>query len=184
MIGDCLLENSLTGRLLEPDGNRHPDMSPHGCYPCAGGDWISIAVANDREWQRLCDVLGAAAFAGDPHYGTLAQRRHHADTLDAHLAQLTGSQDAEELAQRLRRAGVSASKSATSVDVISDQQLWDREFYRFVTDHREGQRPILGAAWRMSGASAQIADGAPDLGEDNDYVMHEILGAGSSSEVS
>lgn len=182
MIGDRLLENSLTGRPLGPDGNRHPDMSPHGCYPCAGGDWVSIAVANDEEWQRLCDVLGTADLGGDPRYSTLAERRLHADALDAHLGRLTGGQDAEELAQRLRKAGVAASKSATSVDVMSDQRLWEREFYRFVTDHREGQRPILGPAWRMSAASARIAGGAPDLGEHNDYVMHEILGAGPSSE--
>ena len=58
MIGDCLLEHSLTGKQLEPDGNHHPDMSPHNCYPCTGSDWISIAVGDDDEWQRLCDALG------------------------------------------------------------------------------------------------------------------------------
>lgn len=175
MIGDCLLENSLTGRPLDPDGNRHPDMSPHGCYPCSGGDWISLAVSDEEEWQALCDVLGATALAGDTRFATPGQRRRHADALDAGLARFTEDRDAGELAQRLRRAGVPAAKSATSLDVISDQLLWEREFYRFVTDRREGQRPILGPPWRMSHASAQIADGAPDLGADNDYVMHEIL---------
>jgi len=51
--------------------------------------------------------------------------------------------------------------------------------YRFVTDHREGQRPILGPPWRMARAPARIARGAPDLGEDTDYVLREILGAES-----
>jgi crotonobetainyl-CoA:carnitine CoA-transferase CaiB-like acyl-CoA transferase len=53
--------------------------------------------------------------------------------------------------------------------------LWERELYRFVSDHREGQRPILAAPWRMSAAPTQIARGAPDLGEHNDYVLNEIL---------
>ncbi len=61
MIGDCLLEQSLTGKRLGPSGNNHPDMCPHGCYPCADGSWITVAVADDAEWQRLCDVLDAAA---------------------------------------------------------------------------------------------------------------------------
>jgi crotonobetainyl-CoA:carnitine CoA-transferase CaiB-like acyl-CoA transferase len=60
--------------------------------------------------------------------------------------------------------------------------LWDREFYRFVSDHREGQRPILGAPWRMANAPAQITRGAPDLGEHNDYVVHEILGTRSMEQ--
>jgi crotonobetainyl-CoA:carnitine CoA-transferase CaiB-like acyl-CoA transferase len=75
-----------------------------------------------------------------------------------------------------------ASKSATPTDVISDQLLWEREFYRFVTDRREGQRLVLGPSWRLSRAPAQIARGAPDLGEDDDYVPHEILSAGGSPD--
>ncbi len=182
LIGDCLLEQSLTGERLGPDGNNHPDMCPHGCYPCAHDSWISVAVADDAEWSSLCDVLGATGLAGDPRYATMAQRRDHSAALDADLASFTHDQDAEQLAQRLRAAGVAAAKSATALDVIADQRLWDRGLYRFVSDHREGQRPVLGPSWRMARAPARIERGAPDLGEDNDYVLHEILGSGSPAE--
>jgi crotonobetainyl-CoA:carnitine CoA-transferase CaiB-like acyl-CoA transferase len=176
MIGDCLLEQDLTGKQMVPEGNHHPDMSPHNCYPCADGDWVSIAVADDTQWRALCGVLDAAALADDARFARLPDRLRHSDALDAHLARLTTSCDAGQLAQRLRSAGVPSSKSATSLDVMSDQLLWDRELYRFVTDHREGQRPIVAAPWRMSAASAEIARGAPDLGEHNEYVLHDILG--------
>ena len=96
MIGDCLLEQSLTGRQLGPDGNNHPDMCPHGCYPCSDGSWVSVAVADDAEWRRLCEVLEAADLAGDPRYATLGERRKHAEALDADLARLTRSHDAED----------------------------------------------------------------------------------------
>src|SRR6201997_3541494 len=179
MMGDCLLEQSLTGKSLGPNGNYHPDMCPHCCYPCSDGSWVAVAVANDEEWHRLCDVLDATALAGDPRYATMDERQQHAEALDADLARLTRNHDAEELAHRLRTAGVQASKSATAIDVIADQRLWDRELYRFVTDHREGQRPVLGPSWRMARCPARIARGAPDLGEDTEYVLREILGAGS-----
>jgi crotonobetainyl-CoA:carnitine CoA-transferase CaiB-like acyl-CoA transferase len=177
MIGDCLLEQDLTGKQAVPQGNRDPDMSPHNCYPCAGGDWISIAVADEMQWRALCDVLDAPALVDDSRYAGMPERLEHTDALDADLAQLTKSHDADQLAQRLRSAGVPSSKSATSLDVISDQLLWDRELYRFVSDHREGQRPIVAAPWRMSVAPAQIERGAPDLGEHDDYVLHDILDA-------
>lgn len=178
MIGDCLLEQSLTGKRLGPSGNNHPDMCPHGCYPCADGTWITMAVASDVEWQRLCEVLDATTLSTDPRYVTLDSRRTHVQALHAELAVLTRNRDPERLAHRLRAAGVPAVKSATSVDVIADQQLWDRELYRFVSDHREGQRPILGPSWRFARAAARIERGAPDLGEDNDYVLHDILRSG------
>jgi crotonobetainyl-CoA:carnitine CoA-transferase CaiB-like acyl-CoA transferase len=132
-------------------------------------------VANDAEWQGLCDVLDAGRLVTDPRYATMESRRDHAEALDADLTQLTRAHDAEQLAHRLRTAGVPAGKSANSGDVIADQQLWDRELYRFVSDHREGQRPILGPSWRLARNPAVISRGAPDLGEDTDYVLHEIL---------
>jgi crotonobetainyl-CoA:carnitine CoA-transferase CaiB-like acyl-CoA transferase len=177
MIGDSLLEQALTGRHLGPSGNDHPDMCPHGCHPCADGAWISVAVADDAQWRGLCDVLGAGSLARDPRYITMEQRRRHAETLDADLTELTRRHDAERLAHRLRAAGVPAAKSATALDVIGDQRLWERGLYQFVSDHREGQRPIVGPSWRMARSPARIARGAPDLGEHTEYVLHEILGA-------
>ena len=179
MIGDCLLEQSLTGKPLGPNGNYHPVMCPHGCDPCSDGSWVTIAVASEAEWRQLCVALDAAALTLDPRYATMDERRRNAEALDADVARLTRSHDAEELAHRLRAAGVPAGKSATAIDVIADQRLWDRELYRFVTDHREGQRPILGPSWRMARFPARIARGAPDLGEDTEYVLREILGATS-----
>ncbi|MCV7032058.1 CaiB/BaiF CoA transferase family protein [Mycobacterium sherrisii] len=177
MIGDCLVEQSLTGRRLGPDGNNHPDLCPHGCYPCANESWVSLAISDDSEWQRLCRALDVPALAHDPRYVAADDRRAHVDALDADLARLTRSHDAEDLARRLRAAGVAAAKSATALDVIADQQLWERGLYRFVSDHREGQRPIVGASWRMTRGPARVERGAPDLGEDTGYVLHEILGA-------
>ena len=181
MIGDCLLEQSLTGKRLGPNGNDHPDMCPHGCYPCADGSWITVAAADEAQWRGLCDVLAAADLADDPRYATMAARHANSESLDADLARFTRAHDADELAARLRASGVPAGKSATSVDVIADQQLWGRELYRFVSDHREGQRPVLGPSWRLARDPALISRGAPDLGEDTDYVVHEILGAASTT---
>ena len=148
MIGDCVLEQALTGRRLGPDGNSHPDMSPHGCYPCSGGDWITIAVTDDAGRRALRETLGPGE-----------------------LADLTRTHDADELAQRLRDVGVAAGKSATAVDIISDELLWKRGTYRFVSDHVEGQRPVLGPSWRMSRNPALIERGAPNLGEHNGHVF-------------
>ncbi len=177
MIGDCLLAQELTGTQLLPDGNRHADMAPHGCYPCADGDWISIAVADETQWRQLCHLLDAGALIDDARYTTLVDRLTHTEILDLDLADFTRHHDARELAERLQVAGVPAAKSATTLDIISDPLLWDRELYRFVSDHREGLRPVLAAPWRMSTAPTEIARGAPDLGEHDDYVRNEILGS-------
>jgi crotonobetainyl-CoA:carnitine CoA-transferase CaiB-like acyl-CoA transferase len=152
-------------------------MAPHNCYPCTGADWISVAVADEAQWHQLCRTLDAGSLVDDQRYSTLTDRLAHTEILDLDVANFTRHHDAGELAGRLQAAGVPAAKSATTLDVISDPLLWDRELYRFVSDHREGQRPVLAAPWRMSAAPTEIARGAPDLGEHDDYVRNEILGS-------
>ncbi|MCX2929169.1 CoA transferase [Mycobacterium sp. CVI_P3] len=178
MVGDRLAEHAMTGVPLKPDGNRHPDFAPHGCYPCREQQWISIAVGADDEWRCLCAELGAPELASDARYATADDRQRNLESLDAAVAALTATHDAAGLAQRLRSAGVPATKSASAVEVIGDALLWERGTYRFVSDHLEGQRPILGASWRLSRSPVTVERGAPDLGEDNDYVLNEILAAG------
>ncbi|TFV55887.1 CoA transferase [Mycobacterium sp. PS03-16] len=176
MIGDTLFAHELTGRPPVPDGNRHADMSPHGCYPCAGGDWVSIAVPGDTTWQALCAALDAPALAADLRFRTAAARQRAADAVDAEMSSRTATFEVSDLVRRLQAAGVPAAKSATAVDVLGDALLWERGTFCFVSDHREGQRPVLGPSWRLSRDPARIEHGAPNLGEHNDYVFEGILG--------
>lgn len=176
LVGDSLFGWSVTGEVPESDGNFHPEMCPHGAYPCSGTDWISIAVADDSEWAALCDVLGAQDLRKDARFGTLEGRLEARQALDAAIAEKTSGQDSADLAERLRAAGVPAFKSMSSMDLCSDAYLWGREAYRMVSDHRNGTRPIIGPSWRMTPDAAEVARGAPLLGEHNDYVYGDVLG--------
>lgn len=172
MAGDSLFAHGATGVAPSCDGNAHPDMAPHGCYPCANGEWLSIAVADDREWQALCGVLGLDP-ASFPSATSRLEQRH---ALDVALAAATAGRDASALADDLLRVGVPAFRSQSSLDLVGDDHLWARGFYRIVSDHRNGTRPVLGAGWRMSPGEAAVECGAPLLGEHNDYLYRELLG--------
>lgn len=176
LVGDSLFAWSVTGEIPEADGNFHPEMCPHGFYPCEGTGWTSIAVANETEWRALCAVLQATALAADPRFATLEERLANRLELDAQIAALTRSHDAAELAEKLRNSGVPAFKAMSSLDLCTDAFLWAREAYRMVSDHRTGTRPITGPSWRMEPDPARVERGAPSLGEHNAYVFRELLG--------
>jgi crotonobetainyl-CoA:carnitine CoA-transferase CaiB-like acyl-CoA transferase len=176
LVGDSLFAYSVTGEVPVSDGNFHPEICPHGAYPCQINGWISIAAATEHEWQALCAVLAADDIAADPRFASLALRLENRHALDAAIAELTAHQDAADLAEQLRHAGVPAFKSMSSIDLCSDGYLWGREAYRMVSDHRNGSRPIIGPSWRISPDGPQVERGAPLLGEHNDYVYREILG--------
>jgi len=157
------------------DGNRHPDMAPHGAYACRDGDWISIAVASDGAWRALADAMGQPGLAEDPRFRAHTDRKANECELDRFVSAWTVGRDAVELAGELQKRGVAAAKSQNSVDLVSDQHLWASGFFRHVSDHAGQSKPIVGPSWKMS-REASISDAAPRLGQHNAYVLGDILG--------
>ena len=176
MVGDSLMDYSLTGRIPSRDGNRHPEMAPHGCYPCAGDEWLSIAVRTDEEWSALCDAMEMPALAREARYVDGISRRKNSNTLDEIVGDWTRTREARPLAAMLQSKGIAACKSSNSIDLVSDEHLWQRGFYAPVTDSEQRSTAIVGAPWHMSVTPPAIERAAPRLGEQNDYVLGELLG--------
>lgn len=172
MVGDTFMEFSLNGTVQACAGNRHPDMAPHGTFPCTDGDWISIAVASDDGWRALSAAMG---LAGDARFAQLADRKANEAALDALIAGWTAAKDAKALAADLQARGIAAGKSQNSVDLVADDHLWARGFYRVATDGAGDSKPILGPSFQFSDP-ATVEDSAPRLGEHNAYVFGEIMG--------
>jgi crotonobetainyl-CoA:carnitine CoA-transferase CaiB-like acyl-CoA transferase len=175
MIGDSVMDFALNGVIPECDGNKHPDMAPHGAYPCRGGEWISIAVASDEEWGVLATLVAGPQLAADPAFMRQADRKAHETELNNLVSAWTADRDAIELTGLLQQHGIAASRSQSSLDVVSDPQLWVRSFFQQVSDRQGHSMTIIGPSWKMSRAAA-ISDAAPHLGEHNAYVFGDILG--------
>lgn len=178
MIGDELMQHALNGLIQPCRGNRHPEMAPHGVYPCADQEWIAIAVPDDAAWQRMSNAIGLSQ---DTRFVTLANRKQHEDALDTLLTDWTQRQDATTLANTLQALGIPAAKSATSMDLVSDSHLWSRGFYFEVDEGNGRSRTTVGPGWKMSRGAA-VTKGAPRLGEHNQYVLGEILNLSSAEQ--
>ncbi len=172
MVADAILDHSLNGVVRGCDGNRHEGMAPHGSYPCHGGEWISIAVSSDSAWTALTACMDREDLT---QYRDLASRKAVEPALDEALAAWTEERDAGELVALLQSRGVAAGRCQDSLQLVADAQLWGDGFYREVCDGAGRSKATTGPGWRMSGA-AEIARGAPALGEHNDYVLGDILG--------
>jgi crotonobetainyl-CoA:carnitine CoA-transferase CaiB-like acyl-CoA transferase len=184
LLGPVFLDVTVNGRTTRrpdyPTGNRleHPHAAPHGVYPCAGDDrWVAIAVFDQAEWLRLVDALGHPAWADDPAFADQESRFAHQDRLDAHLSEWTADQDPHVVMGRLQAAGVRAGAVQNPQDLNEvDPQLAHRGTF-FEMDH-----PVIGPARfegfpaRLSGSGADHWRSAPLVGEDNDFVLGQILG--------
>src|SRR5262245_49391945 len=64
----------LTGAIPKALGSSHPSLSPYRTFRCRDGQWIFIAGANDRFWQRLAPALGLGHLATDPRFAVNIER--------------------------------------------------------------------------------------------------------------
>lgn len=172
-IGPAILEYTANGHVPGPPGNRHPAYAPHGVYPVRGADrWVAIAV-DEASWPAFCALAGLAF---DDRFTTLERRKANEDALDTVVAAWTADQAGEELVERLQAAGVAAAIVATAADLIErDPQLAHRgHFVRL--DH-----PTVGPRlWDRHAFTLRATPGtngrSPLLGEDNDWLLSELLG--------
>lgn len=180
MIGDELVGHAM-GKPMQAAGNRHPDMAPHGVYPCREGEWISLAASSDAVWAALAAAIGQPALADDARFADLPARKANEAELDRLIGAWTATRDAAEAAALLQQHGVAAAKSQSSVDLVSDPHLWARGFYRELRMSDGGTKVTVGPSWKMS-REAAIEDGAPRLGEHNAYVFGELLGLSDAEQ--
>src|SRR5207302_1733508 len=83
----------LTGAVPRALGSSHPSLSPYRNFRCRDGQWVFVAGANDRLWQRLVPALGLAWMASDPRFASNIERVRHRKELEAELEQAITQHD-------------------------------------------------------------------------------------------
>ncbi|MGI8554021.1 MAG: CaiB/BaiF CoA transferase family protein, partial [Dehalococcoidia bacterium] len=181
LLGETVVDYSMNGCSTTTHGNADPLMAPQGVYPCRGADrWLALTLANDEEWEKLVDLLGRPVWASGPELATAAGRRRQTALIDAHLANWTRDQDQMELMKRLQAAGLRAGAVLDAAQVLADPHLTARGLFVEV-DHPDGRSlPLAFNPWRCNGRREPVRRRAPALGEDNDYVFHDLLGLNRS----
>src|SRR4029453_3936659 len=61
-------------------GNSHPSLFPYDALPTADGEMI-ITAGNDRQFRRLCEVLGLPELADDPRFARNEDRTANREQL-------------------------------------------------------------------------------------------------------
>jgi crotonobetainyl-CoA:carnitine CoA-transferase CaiB-like acyl-CoA transferase len=181
MIGDALVQASLGITPVRP-GNSHLSMAPHGVYATQEPDrWLTLAVRNDVEWKALIQELCRPAALSDPRFATTEARLRHRDELDALLTQWFASCNADDMAERLQRAGVCAHVSCNMQDIAHDLHLRARGATTEVSASDIPPRLAVSAPARFSKTQdVGIRRLTPALGQDEDYVFGELLGLSSA----
>lgn len=168
--------DAVPGRM----GNAHPSIAPYELFAAGGGTRLVLAVGNDRQFGRLCQLLGAPALADDPRYATNPARVASRDELRAELERLLAAAPAGEWAERLLAAGVPAGEVN---DVAGAFALAERlglepiaELAPLPAAAPAAPTRIVRNPVRMSATPPRHATAPPPLGELDAAAARELFG--------
>ena len=94
-----------TGVAPAAMGSGHPLNAPYQAYETADG-WIVVGGANQKNWQRIAEAIGAPELVDDPRFANAGSRVAQLEELKAELAPRFRLQSSAHWLEALDRQGV------------------------------------------------------------------------------
>jgi crotonobetainyl-CoA:carnitine CoA-transferase CaiB-like acyl-CoA transferase len=164
-----------TGTTPGRMGNRHPTIVPYETFPASDGEFV-LAVGNDEQWRRCCDVIGAAALAEDDRFSTNQARVRNHDALRSLLIEKLRTRRRTDWVADLKRAGVPCGSVREVAEVLADPQLEAREMIATVDHITAGAMKVLGTPIKLSETPGAVRLAPPGLGQHTDRILQEEIG--------
>jgi crotonobetainyl-CoA:carnitine CoA-transferase CaiB-like acyl-CoA transferase len=163
----------VSGRVPKRTGNRHPNIQPQDVFACADGDMV-LAVGNDGQFAKLCEVLGMPELARGEHFAKNAGRVRNLDTLMPILAAKFKARDRKHWVDALDAAGVPCGPINSIAEVFEDPQVKHREMRIEVPHPLAGRVPLVASPMRFREAPLKHARPPPLLGEHSAEILREL----------
>ncbi|WP_102225868.1 CaiB/BaiF CoA transferase family protein [Acidimangrovimonas sediminis] len=145
-------------------GNAHPNLAPYAVFDCADG-WIILAVGNDGQFGRLCDVLGLDGMAASPDFATNADRVGNREELTRLLTAATTRWTKADLLAACEARGIPAGPINDLAEVFADPQIRARGL-QLDLDGVPGVR----SPFTFSEADLSLDRPSPKLGADQELL--------------
>jgi crotonobetainyl-CoA:carnitine CoA-transferase CaiB-like acyl-CoA transferase len=165
----------ISGDLPKRHGNAHPNIVPYQSFAAADG-WFALAVGNDKQFTRLCELIGQPEWARNDRFATNAARVIHRDTLIVLLEPLFALRRVDEWLSTLESADIPCGPINTLEEVFAEPQVSAREMLVTMEHPTIGDLSLVGSPLKFSRTPVQYRLPPPRLGEHTEEILREILG--------
>jgi formyl-CoA transferase len=175
MLANMNMNYLVTGQAPGRAGNAHQNIVPYQVFAAADGH-VVVAVGNDGQYARFCEIAGRPDLAADPRFVKNADRVRNRAVLVPILEQIVRAQPAAFWTARLEAAGVPCGPINSIAQALADPQAVARGIRIELPHPSAGTVPLVGSPIRMSACSAAYERPPPLLGEHTDDVLRELAG--------
>ena len=156
-------------------GNAHPNIVPYQAFATTDGH-IILAVGNDGQFQRFCQVAGAMELGSNSKYASNALRVANRDDLVPEVSRLLAQQATQWWLTELNEVGVPCGPICNIDEVFDNPQIKSREM-KISLDHAQlGKVESVANPIKLSATPLQYNQAPPMLGEHTHAVLQDWLG--------
>jgi crotonobetainyl-CoA:carnitine CoA-transferase CaiB-like acyl-CoA transferase len=173
MLSNQAMNFLVGGRVPARNGNRHPNIQPQDVIQCRDGAMV-LAVGNDAQFVKLCEVLGEAAMATDARFLRNADRVRHREELLARLGAAFLRADRSHWVPRLESAGVPCGPINNVAEVFAEEQIRHRQMQIDLPHPTAGSVPLLASPMRFAHTPITHERHPPLLGQHTNEILSEL----------
>ncbi len=166
--------NYLTsGAVPQRMGNAHQNIVPYQVFEVADGHMI-VAVGNDSQFAKFCDVAGQPELARDPRFNRNAERVRHRAVLVPLLAAFMKTRARADWLAALEAAKVPCGPINDLADVFADPHVQAREMTVEMPHPLSGSVRLVASPMKFSATPVQYRRPPPLLGEHTAQILAEF----------
>jgi len=155
-------------------GNAHPNIVPYQVFETEDGH-IILAVGNDGQFRRFCEVTGQTRLAEDSRFSANRDRvQNRRELIDA-LSSLMKTRDTSEWLALLEPEGIPCGRINRIDETLNDPQVLHRQMRVSALHSSLGEVDLLGSPLKLSATPGEVQRAPPVLGEHTNAVLREVL---------
>ena len=158
----------LSGKTPGRVGNAHPNIAPYDKFKTATGE-VFLGIGNDRQFQRLCQLLEKPALSEDARFRTMADRNGNRAALTLELEALLTKRDGKALCDALMAEGVPAGQVLDIPEVMAHPHT----IHRQMAVEGEGGYRGFGVPIKLSRSKGSVRSAPKRFGADNRAILAE-----------
>ncbi len=163
-VMNYLISGEVPGLL----GNGHPNIVPYDKFATRSCE-IFLAIGNDGQFRKFCELLGRPELAEDPRFVTNPQRSRNREALRVLLEEMLAGEEGHELCERLLAHGVPAGPVNTIAEVFAHPHTEHRRMCVEIEGYRLPGIPV-----KMSETEPTVRLPPPRYGADTRAVLREL----------
>jgi formyl-CoA transferase len=172
MLANMNMNYLTSGQPPARAGNAHPNIVPYQVFEAADGH-VVIAVGNDGQFAKFCEVAGCSHYARDPDYVRNADRVRNRVVLVAALEPIVRAQPVAFWVNRLEAAGVPCGPINNIAQAFADPQVAARALRIDLPHPLAGVVPMVANPIKLSATPPAYELPPPTLGQHTDEILRE-----------